>query len=237
MGPHAHFSSSALTGAQSNQLNGSDLQHKHLCKQALSLKPYCPHPSSGDVTLVLPSHWQKAHELLTIPNTAGRKLLEQMSLSSPRVWPHTHHPARRVLQCPSAQQRNTQGQKAKIVSFQRRKIVLQALVTFQLIISICLTLLCKHRSYLTSQLPSPLLKMGQTLHPNPLPHLGPSPESSSARRSLVALPAPRYHPDHVPGKAQRWLWLLVNPDRHLFDSCAGLSWQAGTRGQPGKESF
>lgn len=29
-------------------------------------------------------------------------------------------------------------------------------------------------------------------------------------------------------------WLLVNSDRHLFDSCAGISWQARRWGQPGK---
>lgn len=44
------------------------------------------------------------HETLnhTIPNTAGKELLEQISPPSPRVWPHSHHPARWALRCLSA---------------------------------------------------------------------------------------------------------------------------------------
>lgn len=155
---------------------------------------------------VSPSRWQKAHQLLTIPNTARRELLEQIRLPSPGVWPRSHQPARQALQCPSAQQRNAQGQETKIISLQQRKIVLHALVTLQLIISICLTILFKHRSYLTSQLAFPLLRMGEKPHSHPLPHLGASPESSSAPRTHVALPVPRYHPGRALGKAQRRLW-------------------------------
>lgn len=156
--------------------------------------------------LVLPSQWQKVHQLLTIPNTARRELLEQLLLPSLGVWPRSRHPARRALQCPSAQQRNAQGQGAKIISFQQRKIALHALVTLQLVISICLTILRKHHSYLTFPACFPTAEDGEKPHSRPLPHLGTSPESSSAPRTHVALLAPRYHPGHARGEAQRWLW-------------------------------
>lgn len=61
-----------------------------------------------------------------------------------------------------------------------------------------LTIFRKHHSYLTSQLASPLLRMGEKPHSHPLPHLGTSPGSSSAPRTHVA---PRYHPGHAPGSA------------------------------------
>lgn len=66
------------------------------------------HPrETAAVMLVSPSQWQKAHRLLTIPSTAGRELLEQISLPSPRLWPRSRHPAGWVLQCLSAQQKRT----------------------------------------------------------------------------------------------------------------------------------
>lgn len=51
--------------------------------------------------------------------------------------------------------------------------------------------------------------MGEKPHSRPLPHLGTSPTSSSAPRSHVALPVPRYHPGcalcSAPAVADSWL--------------------------------
>lgn len=96
----------------------------------------------------------------------------------------------------------------------------------------------EHHSYLTSQFASLLLTTGEKPHSHALPHLGTSSESSSAPRTHVTLQLLGMIETMPQAKLSAGCGrLLLNPDRHLLDSCAGLSWQAGRRGQPGKETF